>query len=100
MLAPSKPSVITPWPPRYFIVSGVGAGQPGVSFPNHCRDLVHRLNNLLMVVLANADSALASDDPASMRRALEVIAQASTHMATALHDFSRSPSGTSSPNRK
>lgn len=64
------------------------------------RDLAHRLNNLLTVVLAHAESSLANDDPAEMRRALAIIAQTSKEMAAVVHDFAKSSSGASHARRK
>ncbi|HUR27568.1 MAG TPA: hypothetical protein VM509_05230, partial [Planctomycetota bacterium] len=46
------------------------------------RDFVHELNNLLTVVLSNAESALLREDPAEMREALQVIADTAASMAS------------------
>lgn len=54
------------------------------------RDFVHKLNNLLTVVLSSAESALISEDPAEMREALQAIADAAATMATETRAFGRS----------
>ncbi len=64
------------------------------------RDLVHRLNNLLTVILAHSESALSSDDPADLRSALEVIAKATTNMAAVVHDFAKANSAAGTANRQ
>lgn len=54
------------------------------------REFVHKLNNLLTVVMSHAESSLEREDPAEMRKALRIIMQASTSMADALRVFARS----------
>ena len=63
------------------------------------REFVHRLNNLLTVVLAHAESSLASDDPEEMRRALRVIVEASVSMAKATRVYARPHDTPSSASR-
>ena len=53
------------------------------------RDFVHKLNNLLTVVLGDAENSLSSDDPAEMKRALESIATAADSMAEVLRGFAK-----------
>lgn len=53
------------------------------------RELVHKLNNLLTVVMGHAETAGAGDDIEEMRRALEIIAGASHSMAEHVRTFAR-----------
>ena len=56
------------------------------------REFAHQLNNLLTVILANAESSLESGDSAEMRRALGVIATTSISMAELARRFARASS--------
>jgi hypothetical protein len=57
------------------------------------REFAHKLNNLLTVVLAQAESSLASGDPEDMRRALEVIVATSGTMADAVRAYAKTAPG-------
>jgi hypothetical protein len=52
------------------------------------RELIHKLNNLLTVILARAEASLATDDTDEMRRALEIIVSAANSMADATRAYS------------
>ena len=68
------------------------AALPAPALPSsEPRAFAHRLNNLLTVVLANAESALSGGDPAEMKRALEIIVPATHSMADLVRGFARSP---------
>ncbi|MFN0207466.1 MAG: hypothetical protein ACKVS6_14265 [Planctomycetota bacterium] len=50
------------------------------------RDLIHKTNNYLGVVMTNAENALAKNDAQASRRALETILQQSEMLLTAIRD--------------
>ena len=63
------------------------------------RDFVHKLNNLLTVVLGQAESSLESGDPEEMRQALRIILQTSTAIADATRAFAKSNAALGSASR-
>ena len=57
------------------------------------RRTIHRVNNDLAVLRAYAETALAKDDPALHRRALEMLLSRSTEIEEFLREMRRARSG-------
>ena len=53
------------------------------------REFVHRVNNMLCVVLAHAEATKASSDPDELREAMEIIARTASSMADVVRDYAR-----------